>query len=146
MSSALNHKTLVRASCLLVVGLLTSCGVGNDMPSTWVKDIPGIYEGVFGQYREVLVFSTNGDYRHEVFRGQEELTKDFGKWVVTPGKYELFLTPNNYFSQHYDPMTKTFSEKGQNFLDAVYWPLSEGDTFTKISASVNYEFTLVRKK
>ncbi len=146
MSSALNHKTIVCAACLLVVGLLTSCGVGNDMPPTWVKDIPGIYEGVFGQYREVLVFSTNGDYRHEFFRGKEQITLEYGKWSAVSNIYEISIIPKTSFTQHYDPMRKTFSEKGSTFSGYDYSPLSEGETFSKISASVNYEFTLVRKK
>lgn len=116
------------------------------MPPTWVKDIPGIYEGVLGSYREVVIFSTNGDYQHEVFRGQEQVTKEFGKWAATPGMYEIFLTPKSDFTQYYDPMKRAPSEKGASYGHYYYRPLSEGDTFTKISASVNYEFTLARKK
>ena len=144
MSVRLNNKII---ALLLIIGLqvLVSCSVGNSLPKNWIKDIAGVYEGAFSSYREITEFNTNGTFRHQVFEGGKMIIAEAGKWSVFPGKYEIRLEPIGKFTQFYDPMTRKFDVVGKDFGSYVYWPLPDGKTFSKISASPEYEYCLVRK-
>jgi hypothetical protein len=50
------------------------------------------------------------------------------------------------FTQFYDPDARKFSETGKEFISYELRPLPDRKTFSKISASVDFDYTLARKK
>ena len=135
--------TAVTGLLSIVVGCLSGCGAYHNLPANWHKDLPGIYEGTSSTFREAVEFKPDGTFRHEVFDANRSLLSESGKWSTSPGQFVVEL---NHFTQFYDPMTERFSRTGQEFGSYEFFPLPDGKTFTKISAHVEYKYTLKRKK
>lgn len=126
--------------------LLASCAAYHNLPDDWDKEIPGVYEGANGSFREMLRFNTNGTYLHEVFKVDTRLVSEGGKWSVTRGRFEIHLTPEKDFTEFYDSAVGRFDENGRKFIDYYYYPLPDGRHFTNISADVDFRFQLARKE
>jgi hypothetical protein len=137
-----NLFTFLRA--ILFVGFLLwiGCSAYNTLPVDWDKDIPGLYEGAFAHYKEVVQFNNDGTFRHEVFEGGKNIYAESGKWSVTSGRYVIDLSA---FTQFYDPMSRTFTTNMSKFVSYVFQPLPDGKKFFKISTDVDFQFCLVRK-
>jgi hypothetical protein len=129
---------------ILFVGFLLwiGCSAYNTLPADWDKDIPGIYEGAFAPYKEVMQFNNDGTFGHEVFEGDKNIYSESGKWSVTSGQYIIHLSA---FTQFYDPMNRTFTTNASVFVSYQFSPLPDGKKFFKISADVEFHFCLVRK-
>jgi len=131
---------------LIAVQAWIGCSAYNSLPPNWGKDIPGLYQEKISGHRETLQLNVDGTFRHELFSGENRIASELGKWIVPPGKYRIELVPAGEFTEFYDPMTQSFSTNGRPFGSYVYWPVPDGKTFSKISASVNFEYTLLRKE
>ncbi len=126
---------------VLLAFSLIGCGAYHSLPPNWDRDLPGTYDGTVAAFRERLEFLTNGTFRHQVFEADRVLIMETGKWNVVTGEFAVKLDP---FSQFYNPMSRTFSNTVSDFASYVFLPLPDGKTFSKISASVDFEFVLSR--
>ena len=146
MSMSHHHFSKKRmAATLLVTAMfsLAGCSASHNLPANWDKDLPGTYEGTSGTFREKVEFKSDGTFRHEVLEADGSLCSESGKWSVSQGRFEVIL---DHYNQFYDPMTGKFSETGREFGSYQFSPLPDGKTFYKISAEVDYKYTLTRKK
>lgn len=136
------------AGLFIAVGIpfMFGCWGHNSLPKDWVKDVPGVYEGTSSSYTELVDFGADGRFSHELFQSGNKILTETGTWSISPGRYEIQITPAKTFTQFYDPVTRKFSTTGKEFGSYVYWPLPDGKTFSKISASVEFEYCLTRKK
>ena len=101
-----------------------------------------MYEGISALFRETVEFKTDGTFHHTVVLAGRTLVSESGKWSTSPGRYVADL---DRFTQFYDPVTRKFSETGTKFGSYEFRPLPDGKTFSKISASVDFDYTLARK-
>lgn len=118
------------------------CSAYNTLPVDWDKDIPGIYEGAFAPYKEVVQFNNDGTFNHEVFEADKKIYGESGKWSVASGHYIINLSS---FTQFYDPVNHTFSTNTSSFVSYEFSPLPDGKKFFKISVQSDFGFCLVRK-
>jgi hypothetical protein len=142
MSSKLN--TISAVAIQVMVTFLIGCSAYHSLPVDWSKQIPGRYEGTHGNLKEVMIFEVGGAYTHQVLDGTNTVIAEGGSWSVPPGNYTIVLTPTESFTQFYDPLKRTFSLQGNPFMGYTYGPLPDGKVFSKISASTEFEFCLVR--
>jgi len=145
MSRDNTSKERMAVTALLVVAVfsLAGCGAYHSLPANWHQDLPGIYEGTSSTFREIVEFKRDGTFRHEVFEAGRSLCSESGKWSTSQGR---FVADLNHFTQFYDPMTDKFSGTGKEFGSYELGPLPDGKTFSKISASVEFKYTLTKKK
>jgi len=127
---------------LVLSGVLALSGCAPPLPATWQNDIPGVYEGELSGFREAIEFKADGTFHHQVFQDKKAIHSESGKWSVPSGKKKLVLEP---FTEFYDAMARKFSSDGNRFGHYYYWPMPDGKSFNMITASVEYEFRLVRK-
>jgi hypothetical protein len=137
-----NKTTLgIATFCLALAG----CNQQATIPASWGQNVQGNYLGLASSYSESVQFHSNGTYEHHVYQGGKRIHSDSGKWAVAKDSVRIDLSPDESFSQFYDPMSRTFSPKPQPFLSYVYWPILKGNVPTGISASVEYEYSLERQ-
>lgn len=136
-------RNLCNTKILSVVIIPLFAGCYQTLPPSWQGEVPGIYEGGRSGFREVVEFRTGGIVHHEVYDGEVMIVKESSKWSVSQGSYSITV---DSFTQFYDPTTRKFSSAGAAFVGYEYLPLPDGKTFTKISASVDFDFCLIRKK
>lgn len=143
-SSAKSTRALLEAGLLILgVFLLAGCDAYHSLPANWHQNLPGIYEGISPSFRETVELKSDGTFQHEVSLAGRAVVRESGKWSTAPGRYVVDL---DRFTQFYDPVTKKFSETGKEFTSYELRPLPDGKTFSKISASVDFDYTLARKK
>jgi hypothetical protein len=131
---------------ILVLGMIAGCSAYHSLPSDWAKDIPGTYESTSGSYRESIVFKRDGTFVHKFLENDGEIVSESGNWNTSTGRFKIELKPDKYFTQFYDPLSKSIVSKGNSFGSYVYFPLPDGKTFFKISPSPNFEYCLTRKQ
>jgi hypothetical protein len=119
---------------------------GCSLPADWDKQIPGAYAGSKGQLTEEISFEPSGAYIHTLRNGTNVIKTERGQWKPSQDKFEIWLNPSTSkdFTQFYDPMADALSTNGKPFFEYVYFPILRRDGFDKISASVDYKFTLNR--
>jgi hypothetical protein len=142
MSSKLN--TISAVAIQVIVTFLIGCSAYHSLPVDWSKQIPGRYEGIHGNLKEVMIFEVGGAYTHQILDGTNTVIAEGGSWNVPAGEYKIMLTPTGSFTEFYDPLNRTFSTQDNRTASYTYWPLPDGKKFSKISASPGYEFCLVR--
>jgi hypothetical protein len=141
MSRQLSVQKMSALLVLSIVAPLSGCY--QTLPATWGKDVPGLYEGRHSGFREVLELRSDGSFHHELFKGDQSIFAESGKWTAPPGEFIIKL---DAFTQFYDPVAQKFSSEGRSFVAYQFGPLRDGKSFTKISASVDFEYCLVRKQ
>jgi len=136
-------RTAIAAVLVRAAFSLAGCGAYHNLPANWHQDLPGIYEGTSSTFRETVEFKRDGTFRHDVFEAGRSVRSESGKWSTSPGRFVVDL---DHFTQFYDPMSDKFSGTGKEFVSYQLRPLPDGNTFNKISASVEFKYTLTRKK
>jgi hypothetical protein len=139
----LERFAIQNVATLVLLGCLTLTGCYQTLPTSWEKDITGKYEGGRAEFREVVEFKPGGIFCHEVFIDGKSVLNEASRWSVESGRFAINV---DSFTQFYDPSTRNCSASGSPFVGYVFLPLPEGKTFSKISASVDFDFCLYRQK
>lgn len=124
---------------------LTGCGWWHSLPADWDKDIPGIYQGSYSNFVEIISFETNGYYHHTISQAGKTIVDEQGKWLVEPDSFSIELKPDGQFSLLYDPVKQGFSTNISSYQNMSFFPLPDGKTFFKISYCVDYRYCLIRQ-
>lgn len=118
-------------------------GCYQTLPTNWEKDIPGLYEGSQAEFREVMEFKQGGICRHEVYVGGRSILNETSRWSALPNRFVIYV---DNFTEFYDPAIRKFGDKGKALVGYEFRPLSEGGTFDKLAAGIEFQFCLTRKK
>ena len=124
---------------------LSGCRQQATMGFNLAKSVPGTYDGSFNAYAEAIHFSSNGTYVHNVYQNGKTIHSDSGKWAIAKDSVRIDLSPNEVFTEFYDPTSRSFSSKPRPFGSYVYWPIMKGNVPERISPSVEYEYSLRRR-
>jgi len=102
-----------------------------------------VYEGGKLSFREVVELRPDGTFNHELFDGVRSIYSESGRWSIPPGRYEIRV---DSFTEFYDRLARNFAAQAKKYVAYQFFPLPEGKTFRKISACVDFEYCLLRKK
>jgi hypothetical protein len=104
---------------ILLLLLFFSCSKGDKFERNWRVSIPGNYEGVSMDYREVLEFRIDGTFNHRGYSGNDQLFDEKGRWVASTNAVEIELTPDAKFTELYNPRTLRFSPSREKFANYI---------------------------
>jgi hypothetical protein len=119
-------------------------GCSESVPDAqWVETVPGKYEGVAKDFREVLDLRVGGKYRHQVFIKNSLALDESGRWSYEVRRGVITLLP---FTSFFDNKSLSAKTNGLLCYADMIAVIRYGDRARFLSFSPDSTYLLMRKE